>query len=129
VRRVFCLVAALLGVASLALLFAQARDTGSRIISLPTSKNLAVPAPGVLGPLNGFTPTIAISPDQHHAALLNDGYGTQANQAHQSIAILDLATNQLTDFPDARLGEEARQSYFIGLAFSTDGDHLYASMG
>ncbi|MGA9041239.1 MAG: bifunctional YncE family protein/alkaline phosphatase family protein [Terriglobales bacterium] len=98
-------------------------------IPLPTSKQLTVPSPGHLGSLNGFPGTIALSPDQHYAALLNDGYGAQANGAHQSIAILDLKTNQLTDFPESRLAESAPQSYFIGLAFSSDGNHLYASMG
>jgi DNA-binding beta-propeller fold protein YncE len=49
----------------------------------------------------------------------------------QSIAILELSDNQLRDFPDDRLrGDEKStlQSYFVGLAFSTDGKHLYASM-
>ena len=31
--------------------------------------------------------------------------------------------------PDARLSDTAHQSYFLGLAFSSDGAHLYASMG
>jgi DNA-binding beta-propeller fold protein YncE len=101
----------------------------TRRIALPTSKYLTTPMPGVMGSLNGFTPTIAISPDQRFAAFLNDGYGTQKNGAHQSIAILDLRSNQLNDFPDDRLGENAKQSYFIGLAFSRDGQHLYASVG
>ena len=38
-------------------------------------------------------------------------------------------TNQLNDFPDTRLSDTAHQSYFLGLAFSSDGRHLYASMG
>jgi DNA-binding beta-propeller fold protein YncE len=100
-----------------------------RQIPLPTSKRLIGPSPGVMGSLNGFTPTIALSPDKRYAALLNDGYGTQRSHAHQSIAILDLRTNQVSDFPEERLSDEAHQSYFIGLAFSSDGSHLYASMG
>jgi len=90
---------------------------------------LAVPSPGVLGSLNGFAAAIAASLDHRYAAILNDGYGTQQNQAHQSIAILDLSNNQLTDFPEERLALEAHQSYFLGLAFGSDGKHLYASMG
>src|SRR5579863_8270791 len=100
-----------------------------RQVSLPTGKSLTVPSPGVLGPLNGFAAAMAVSPDGRYAAILNDGYGTQQNQAHQSIAILDLSTNQITDFPEGRLPEEARQSYFLGLAFSSDGKHIYASVG
>jgi DNA-binding beta-propeller fold protein YncE len=72
---------------------------------------------------------MVLSPDGHYAALLNDGHGTQETLAHQSIAVLNLSTNQIADFPDARLPEDAHQSYFIGLAFSSDGKHLYASVG
>ncbi len=119
----------LLVLAAVTQLPAQQDQIPLRQIPLPTSKRLMGPSPGVIGTLNGFTPTIALSPDQHYAALLNDGYGTQRNQAHQSIAILDLSTNQVTEFAEERLSEEAHQSYFIGLAFSSDGSRLYASMG
>jgi DNA-binding beta-propeller fold protein YncE len=103
----------------------------SRKISLPTSKSLTLPVPGYLGRTNSFPATIALSPDGGYAALLNQGYGTQETGARQSIAVLDLSNNQLRDFPDGRLSDEesTRQSYFIGLAFSSDGAHLYASMG
>jgi DNA-binding beta-propeller fold protein YncE len=101
----------------------------SQEIPLPTSKRLMVPSPGRVGPLNGFPSTISLSPDRHYAAIMNDGYGAQRSQSHQSIAILDLQTNELTDFPETRLPEEARQSYFLGMAFSSDGNHLYASIG
>ena len=47
----------------------------------------------------------------------------------QSIAVLDLKTNQLADYPDKRFGEEVHQSYFLGLVFGSDGKHLYASVG
>jgi DNA-binding beta-propeller fold protein YncE len=123
----FCYVPALLLLVKLSL-FCQ-NGSKPREISLPTSKRLLLPMPGRLGPVNSFPIAIALSPDQHYAALLNDGYGTQAALARQSIAILDLTTNQLTDFPEDRLPESAHQSYFIGLAFSSDGKHLYASMG
>jgi DNA-binding beta-propeller fold protein YncE len=100
-----------------------------RQIPLPTSKLLNLPTPGRIGAVNSFPATIAISPDGRYAALLNAGYGTQQTEARQSITILDLQTSQLTDFPDDRLPEDAHQSYFVGLAFSSDGSHLYASMG
>jgi len=35
----------------------------------------------------------------------------------------------LSDFPDVRLSDTSHQTYFLGLAFSSDGNHLYASMG
>jgi DNA-binding beta-propeller fold protein YncE len=103
----------------------------SRRIHLPTSKALTLPVPGYLARTNSFPATIALSPDGRYAALLNQGYGTQETGARQSIAILDLSNNQLRDFPDNRLSDDysTRQSYYIGLAFSTDGKHLYASMG
>jgi DNA-binding beta-propeller fold protein YncE len=90
---------------------------------------LTVPSPGKIGSTNSFPATMVLSPDGHYAALLNDGYGTQEMLAHQSIAVLDIKTNQIADYPDARLSDTAHQSYFIGLAFSSDGKHLYASVG
>src|SRR5450432_3062182 len=76
-----------------------------RQIPLATGKVLNTPSPGRIGAVNSFPATIALSPDGHYGALLNDGYGTQQTQVHQSITILDLATNQLSDFPDARLSD------------------------
>ena len=40
-----------------------------------------------------------------------------------------MKTNQLSDFPDKRFGDDAHQSYFLGLVFGSDGKHLYASVG
>ena len=74
---------------SLAPLFAQ-DSAKPRHIPLPTSKVLDTPSPGRIGAVNSFPATIALSPDGHYAALLNNGYGTQQTQAHQSITILDL---------------------------------------
>src|SRR6266852_7622271 len=125
-------VVCLLPLSTLLVVFAVSRAAErSRQINLPTSKSLTLPVPGYLGRTNSFPATIALSPDGHYAALLNQGYGTQETGARQSIAILDLSNNQLHDFPDDRLSDDysTRQSYFIGLAFSTDGNHLYASMG
>src|SRR5271169_2877496 len=122
----------LLALSSLLVVFMVARAADqSRKMNLPTSKTLTLPVPGYLARTNSFPATIALSPDGRYAALLNQGYGTQETGARQSIAILDLSNNQLHDFPDARLSDDysTRQSYFIGLAFSTDGKHLYASMG
>src|SRR3984957_10563794 len=118
----------LFSMATIGLLVAQ-NQKEPRQIPLPTSKSLTVPSPGVLGRLNGFAAAMAVSPDGRYAAILNDGYGAQQNQAHQSIAILDLRSNRLIDFPEDRLPVDAHQSYFIGLAFGSDGKHLYASIG
>jgi DNA-binding beta-propeller fold protein YncE len=107
---------------------AQDRPPATSSIPLPTSKSLTVPTPGRIGSTNSFPATITVSPDGRYAALLNDGYGTQETMAMQSIAVLDLKTNQITDFPDRRFGEEVHQSYFLGLVFGSDGKHLYASV-
>ncbi|MGA9900777.1 MAG: bifunctional YncE family protein/alkaline phosphatase family protein [Terriglobales bacterium] len=116
----------------LGLLFMVARaNERSHKINLPTSKVLTVPVPGFIARTNSFPATIALSPDGRYAALLNQGYGTEQSGVRQSIAILDFSDDQLHDFPDERLrGDEKStlQSYFIGLAFSTDGKNLYASM-
>ncbi len=103
----------------------------SRRINLPTGKSLTLPVPGFIARTNSFPATIAISPNGRYAALLNQGYGTERSGGRQSIGILDLSNNQLRDFPDDRLTDEysTQQTYFIGLAFSSDGKHLYASMG
>jgi hypothetical protein len=128
VKKIWLFLAAVLPILVIAIFAARAAND-RRILQLPTSKNLTLPVPGYIARTNGFPATIAISPDNHYAALLNQGYGTQETAGRQSIAILDLSNNQLHDFPEDRLGNNARQSYFIGLAFSSDGKHLYASMG
>ncbi len=108
---------------------AQAPSSDRPPIMLPTSKMLTVPSPGRIASTNSFPATIVLSPDGRYAALLNDGYGTQESLSHQSISVLDLKTNQIVDYPDARLGDDAHQSYFLGLVFSSDGKHLFASVG
>src|ERR1700730_12783462 len=112
-----------------AALTAQEQPLEAASIALPTSKVLTTPSPGRIGSTNSFPATIAMSPNGRFAAMLNDGYGTQETLAMQSIAVLDLKTNQIADFPDKRFGDEGHQSYFLGLVFSSNGKHLYASVG
>ncbi len=104
------------------------QNSGPRQIQLPTSKVLTTPVLGRIGSVNSFPSTIALSPNGRYAALLNDGYGTQQAQGRQSIAILDVNSDELRDFPDSRFSADAHQSYFLGLAFSSDGRYLYASV-
>ena len=108
---------------------AQSAADGPSKIKLPTSKMLSAPAPGRIGSTNSFPGTMVVSPDGRYAATLNYGYGTQETLAHQSISVLDLKSNQIADYPDARFGDDAHQSYFVGLGFGSDGKHLYASVG
>ena len=114
---------------SAATILAQSPSPDRPHIMLPTSKMLTVPAPGRIGSTNSFPATMVLSPDGRYAALLDDGYGTQETLAHQSISVLDLKSNKIVEYPDARLSDESHQSYFLGLAFSSDGKHLYASVG
>jgi hypothetical protein len=66
----------------LSLLVARVNESVHRI-DLPTGRSLTLPVPGFLARTNSFPETIAISPDRHYAALLNQGYGTQeAGDAH-----------------------------------------------
>jgi len=128
-RPVLSAVVLFLAIANLGSAQQPASPSDHRSINLPTSKLLTVPSPGRIGDTNSFPATIALSPDGNYAALLNDGYGTQETLAHQSITVLDLKSNRITDFPDARLSDESHQSFFLGLVFSSDGKHLYASVG
>jgi len=58
------------------ILFAQDPHPDGTSIPLPTSKSLTVPAPGRIASTNSFPAAIALSPDAHYSALLNNGYGT-----------------------------------------------------
>src|SRR6516162_7848732 len=98
-------------------------------ILLPSSKKLQEPALGSPQRTNSLPVTMALSPDGKYLALLNAGYGSVESKYQQSIAILETATNQLHDFPDSRLPVLAKQSFFVGLAWSTDGSEIYASIG
>jgi DNA-binding beta-propeller fold protein YncE len=96
-------------------------------IDLPTSKQL-MPVPGSPQRTNSLPMAIASSPDGHYLALLNAGYGTYESQYQQSIAVLDTTTGKVTDFPDPRTAPGMPQTLYQGLAFSSDGKHLYASV-
>jgi DNA-binding beta-propeller fold protein YncE len=110
---------------------AQGRRPDASSIPLPTSKTLTIPSPGRIGATNSFPATITISPDGRYAALLNNGYGTQESMALQSIAVRDLTRKRISDDRDKRCRAVARvhQSFFLGMVFSSDGKHLYVSVG
>ena len=98
-------------------------------VSLPSSKVLLAPAPGDPQTGVGSLPVaVAISPDHRYLAILDAGFGRPEFQQQQGIGVLDLATNKVTFYPDVRLGNNVRQTYFLGLAFSADGKHLFASV-
>jgi Lactonase, 7-bladed beta-propeller len=98
-------------------------------VDLSTSKSLSAPAPGSPQRTNSLPVTAVLSPNGKYLALLNNGFGSAESNYQQSIAILDVRTNQLHDYPDSRLSTKAKQSYFIGLAWNDAGTELYASFG
>ncbi|HXY01671.1 MAG TPA: hypothetical protein VEI54_12180, partial [Candidatus Limnocylindrales bacterium] len=94
---------------------------------MPNAKILRE-VPGHPRKINNFPTAAALSPDGRFAVFLHSGYGAYSSGEKQSLTVLDLEADSIRDFPDDRLGHDARQSYFLGLAFSLDGKHLYASM-
>ena len=110
-----------------ALASALLAQDAAQTVELPNGKLLGE-VPGRPRPINNLPTAIAISPDGRFAVLLHSGYGAYTSGEKQSLSVLNLETDELTDFPDERLGSKARQTYFLGLAFSLDGKHLFASM-
>ncbi len=102
---------------------AQAQN---RTIDLPTSKQLVEPAPGSPQKLNSLPMTVALSPDGRYLAVVNAGFGTFESRYQQSIAVLDIKTAKVTDFPEPRTAAGQHQTLYSGLAFGRDGSHLYA---
>lgn len=125
-RRAF--VPLLLGLWSAVLTAQTSPEVAQKEIPLPSSKALLEPVPGGPQRTNSLPVSVALSPDGKYLALLNNGFGSAESNYRESIAVLDIASNQLRDFPDARLGTHAQQTYFLGLAWSGDGRELYASM-
>jgi hypothetical protein len=98
-----------------------------RSTQLPNAK-LLTDVPGNPRPINNLPTAIALSPDGRFAVLLHSGYGSYTSGEKQSLSVLNLETDEPTDWPDDRLGSKARQTYFLGMTFSVDGKHLFASM-
>jgi YVTN family beta-propeller protein len=102
----------------------QAQQT----VDLSTSKKLMAPAPGDPRRTNSLPMTLAVSPDGRWVVSLNAGYGTAESGYAESLAVLNTQTGELRDFPDVRVKERAKQTFFSGLAFSADGTKVYASL-
>jgi len=117
----FILYPALLALLALPL---AAQDPTTR---LPNGRLLGE-VPGHPRDINNLPTAAAVSPDGRFVVFLHSGFGAYTAKGQQSLSVLDVETNELSDFPDDRLGHNARQTYFLGLAFALDGKHLYASM-
>src|SRR5580698_2651811 len=98
-------------------------------IDLPTSKQIVRPVPGGPQRINSLPMSMAVSPDARYIVTVNAGYGTFESNYLQSLAVVDTQNGTVADFPDADTGSRAKQTLYSGLAFSSDGKHLYASMG
>src|SRR5262249_50418509 len=96
--------------------------------ALPNGRLLGQ-VPGRPRTINNLPTAAATSPDGRFVVFLHSGYGAYTSEEKQSLSVLNLATDELKDFPDDRLGREAKQTYFLGLAFSLDGKHVFASIG
>ena len=101
----------------------------AQTIDLPTSKQLIEPVPGNPQTLNSLPISIAISPNNRYVVTVNAGFGAAESMGQQSLAVYDVQTGKVADFPDARTPERARQTLYSGLAFSRDGSRVYASIG
>ena len=104
-------------------------SVAAQTVDLPTSKQLIGQIPGHPQRLNSLPMSMAVSPDGRYVVTVNAGYGTFESQYEQSLAVLDTQTGAVADFPDARTPGRAKQTLYSGLAFSRDGNHVYASMG
>jgi DNA-binding beta-propeller fold protein YncE len=113
-----------LGLAVLGLSAAVSGQT----IDLATSKQIVRPVPGSPQRINSLPMSIAVSPDGRYVVTVNAGYGTFESKYMQSLAVLDTQTGSIEDFPDDRTPIEAKQTLYSGLAFSRNGEHIYASM-
>ena len=103
---------------------AQEKDDA---INLPPGKTLNS-VPGSPQPVNSFPESMAVSPDGKYLVTLNNGFGTIVLKAHQSLAVMDLSTNKITEYPEDHTPRNGHNTLYVGLAFSTDGKHVYASI-
>src|SRR5215470_3202040 len=111
-------------------LFFVCRTISQTQTQLPNGRLLGE-VPGHPRTINNLATAAAVSPDGRFVVFLHSGYGAyseDSKHSYQSLSVLNVATDTLADFPESRLDHEAHQTYFLGLAFSLDGRHLYASM-
>jgi len=122
-----------LAIAATLLCFAQppsyAQTHAQTTLDLPTSKQLEGTPPGSPAKTNSLPMSMVLSPDGRYAATVNAGFGTAESKYDESILVVDLATGRQLDFPDARTAPRtSHQTFYQGLAWSSDGRHLYASL-
>ena len=97
-------------------------------MDLPSSKSLG-PVPGKPQRTNSLPAVMAISPDKRYVVTVNSGYGTFESGYRQSLAVMDTQTGKVEDFQEPRSAITSKEDLFLGVAFSADGKHVYATMG
>ena len=110
--------------------FSACQIVAQTTTQLPNGRLLGE-VPGHPRTINNLATAAAVSPDGRFVVFLHCGYGAyseDSKHSYQSLSVLNVATDALTDFPETRLDHGAHQTYFLGLAFSLDGKHLYASL-
>jgi DNA-binding beta-propeller fold protein YncE len=109
----------------------QAFPAGAQTPTQLPNGRLTGEVPGRPLAVNNLATAAATAPGGRFVVFLHSGYGAYSDDrkhSYQSLSVLNVATDELTDFPETRLDHGARQTYFLGLAFSLDGKHLYASV-
>src|ERR1700758_4512213 len=71
-------------------------------VELPNGRVLAQ-VPGDPRETNNLPTAAAVSPDGHFAVFLHSGFGAYGNGGKQSLSVLNLETNEPSDFPENRL--------------------------
>jgi DNA-binding beta-propeller fold protein YncE len=108
---------------------AQAQQaSNTQWLDLSTSKQLMLPALGNPQRVNSLPMSLTVSPDRRWVVSLNAGYGTFESGYMQSLAVLDARTGAVRDFPEPRTLLDTSQAFFAGIAFSSDGSKVYASL-
>ena len=97
-------------------------------IDLPSSKTLGA-APGHPQRVNSLPAVMAMSPDKRYVVTVDSGYGTFESGYRQSLSVFDTQTGKVEDFQEPRTAITAKEDLYLGVAFSSDGKHIYATMG
>jgi DNA-binding beta-propeller fold protein YncE len=104
-----------------------AQGGADKRLDLPSSKQLGT-VPGVPQRTNSMPAVMAVSPDGRYVVTVNSGYGTWESGYAHSLSVLDTQAGKLSDVPEPRAGIETKGSLYLGVAFSGDGRHVYASL-
>src|ERR1700759_1789319 len=88
------------------------QDAAKKEMNLPSGHQLLLPVPGGAQRVNRLPISTTASPDGRWVLTLNAGYGTLESGYQQSLAVLNVKTGALRDFPDSRTLIKAKQSFF-----------------